>query len=69
MSHNLLAGKKGLILGVANKRSIAWGIAQAASANGADLAFTYQGDKLKNKVGSLAEISDPARVSSLSRAD
>ena len=39
MSHNLLVGKKGVILGVANKRSIAWAIAQAASANGAELAF------------------------------
>ena len=54
MSHNLLAGKKGVILGVANKRSIAWAIAQAASANGAELAFTYIGDKLKDKVAALA---------------
>ncbi len=54
MSHSLLEGKKGVILGVANKRSIAWGIAQAASANGARLAFTYLGDKLKGKVESLA---------------
>ncbi len=54
MSHNLLEGKKGVILGVANKRSIAWGIAQAASANGAQLAFTYVGDKLKGKVENLA---------------
>ncbi len=54
MSHNLLEGKKGVILGVANKRSIAWGIARAASANGAQLAFTYVGDKLKGKVETLA---------------
>lgn len=55
MSHNLLAGKKGVILGVANKRSIAWGIAQAASANGAQLAFTYPSDKLKGKVQALTK--------------
>ena len=53
MSHNLLAAKKGVILGVANKRSIAWSIAQVASQNGARLAFTYLGDRLKGKVESL----------------
>ena len=42
----LLAGKKGLILGVANKRSIAWSIAQSCAAHGAELAFTYQGERL-----------------------
>ncbi|MEM6847876.1 MAG: SDR family oxidoreductase, partial [Pseudomonadota bacterium] len=40
----LLAGKRGLVLGVANNRSIAWGIAQAARNHGAELALTYQGD-------------------------
>ena len=54
MSHSLLAGKKGVVLGVANKRSIAWAIAEAAGQNGAQLAFTYLGDKLKGKVESLA---------------
>ena len=49
----LLAGKKGLILGVANKRSIAWAVAEAASNAGAQLGFTYLGDKLKSKVESL----------------
>jgi enoyl-[acyl-carrier protein] reductase I len=50
----LLEGKKGLILGVANKRSIAWAIAQSASREGAELAFTYQGERLKENVESLA---------------
>ena len=43
----LLEGKKGLVVGVANKRSIAWAIAQAAHREGARLAFTYQGERLK----------------------
>lgn len=51
----LLDGKKGLILGVANQRSIAWGIAQKCAAQGAELAFTYQGDALKKRVLPLAE--------------
>ena len=50
----LLEGKKGLIVGVANKRSIAWAIAQAAHREGAKLAFTYQGERLKESVGELA---------------
>ncbi|HBQ32344.1 MAG TPA: NADH-specific enoyl-ACP reductase, partial [Ochrobactrum anthropi] len=48
-------GKRGLILGVANNRSIAWGIAKAARDAGAELAFTYQGDALKKRVEPLAE--------------
>ena len=51
----LMKGKKGLIMGVANERSIAWGIASAASAQGAELAFTYQGDALLKRVTPLAE--------------
>jgi enoyl-[acyl-carrier protein] reductase I len=51
----LLAGKKGLIVGVANERSIAWGVARRAAAAGAQLAFTYQGDALLKRVGPLAE--------------
>ena len=51
----LMRGKRGLIMGVANNRSIAWGIAKACHAHGADLAFTYQGDALKKRVGPLAE--------------
>lgn len=50
----LLEGKKGLIVGVANKRSIAWAIAQAAHREGAKLAFTYQGERLKGSVEELA---------------
>ncbi|MEO0730249.1 MAG: SDR family oxidoreductase, partial [Pseudomonadota bacterium] len=51
---NLMAGKRGLILGVANNRSIAWGIAKALSEQGAELALTYQGDALKKRVVPLA---------------
>jgi enoyl-[acyl-carrier protein] reductase I len=51
----LMRGKRGLIMGVANNRSIAWGIARAARAQGAELAFTYQGDALKKRVEPLAE--------------
>jgi enoyl-[acyl-carrier protein] reductase I len=51
---NLMAGKRGLIMGVANKMSIAWGIARACADQGADLAFTYQGDALKKRVEPLA---------------
>jgi enoyl-[acyl-carrier protein] reductase I len=52
---NLMAGKRGLVMGVANNRSIAWGIAKAAAAQGAEIAFTYQGDAIKKRVGPLAE--------------
>lgn len=51
----ILAGKRGLILGLANNRSIAWGIASAAHAAGAELAFTYQGEALKKRVEPLAQ--------------
>ncbi len=50
----VMAGKRGLIMGVANDRSIAWGIAAAAAAQGAELAFTYQGAALKTRVEPLA---------------
>src|SRR5262245_2384981 len=50
----LMRGKRGLIMGVANNRSIAWGIAKACHAHGAELAFTYQGDALKKRVEPLA---------------
>ena len=52
---SLVKGKKGLIMGVANERSIAWGIAKRLSENGAELAFTYLGDALKKRVTPLAE--------------
>lgn len=51
----LMAGKRGLVLGVANNRSIAWGIAKACASEGAELALTYQGDALKKRVEPLAD--------------
>ncbi|MBT3172249.1 MAG: enoyl-ACP reductase FabI [Rhodospirillaceae bacterium] len=51
----LMAGKRGLIMGVANERSLAWGIARAAAKQGAELAFSYQGDALQKRVTPLAE--------------
>jgi len=51
----LLEGKRGLILGVANKRSIAWAIAEAASREGARLALAYQGERLESRVRELAQ--------------
>jgi enoyl-[acyl-carrier protein] reductase I len=53
-SGTLMAGKRGLIMGVANNRSIAWGIAKACAAQGAEIALTYQGDALKKRVEPLA---------------
>ncbi|WP_370931160.1 enoyl-ACP reductase FabI [Bartonella sp. DGB1] len=72
----LLKGKKGLIIGVANNRSIAWGIAKAAHEASAELAFTYQGDALKKRVEPLAEeldalvvghcdVTDPASIDNI----
>src|SRR5438477_8879196 len=57
-ANGLMRGKRGLILGVANNRSIAWGIAKAAHAQGAELAFTYQGEALKKRVEPLAREVD-----------
>jgi len=54
MTGGLMAGKRGLIMGVANNRSIAWGIAKALHAQGAELAFSYQGEALKRRVEPLA---------------
>ncbi len=51
----LMVGKKGLIMGVANDRSIAWGIAKVVHEHGAELAFTYQGEVLRKRVAPLAE--------------
>ncbi|MGD9845017.1 MAG: enoyl-ACP reductase FabI [Variibacter sp.] len=70
---DLMRGKRGLIMGVANNRSIAWGIARACRAHGAELAFTYQGDALKKRVEPLAaelgglvvghcDVTDPASL-------
>ena len=54
MSNNLMTGKRGLIMGLANDKSIAWGIAKACADAGAELAFSYQGDALKKRVDPLA---------------
>ncbi|MDO6962763.1 enoyl-ACP reductase FabI [Rhizobium alvei] len=53
-SGGLMAGKRGVIMGVANNRSIAWGIAKAIHAQGGEIAFTYQGEALKKRVEPLA---------------
>lgn len=55
MTTQIMKGKKGLIMGVANDRSIAWGIAKTVSDQGAELAFTYQGEALERRVKPLAE--------------
>jgi enoyl-[acyl-carrier protein] reductase I len=70
----LMAGKRGLIMGVANDHSIAWGIAQVLSEQGAELAFTYQGDAQKKRLGPLAasigsQIVLPADVESDEQLD
>jgi enoyl-[acyl-carrier protein] reductase I len=54
MSNNLMKGKRGLIMGLANDKSIAWGIAKQLADAGAELAFSYQGDALKKRVDPLA---------------
>lgn len=71
---NWLEGKRGLIMGVANDRSIAWGISKAAHEAGAELAFTYQGDALEKRVRPLAEsigsdIMVPCDVTDMSSVD
>ena len=56
----LMQGKRGLIMGVANDHSIAWGIAKALAAQGAELAFTYQGERIEGNVRELAAtVSSP----------
>lgn len=52
---NVMAGKRGLVMGVANERSIAWGIAKTAAEHGAELAFTYQGEALLKRLEPLAQ--------------
>jgi len=54
-TQGLMAGKRGLVMGVANNRSIAWGIAKACADHGAELAFTFQGEALEKRVLPLAE--------------
>jgi enoyl-[acyl-carrier protein] reductase I len=78
-SAGLLRNKRGLILGVANNRSIAWGIARAARSHGAELALTYQGDVLKKRVEPLArelgaplvghcDVTEPATLDAVFKA-
>ena len=73
MPNNLMAGKRGLIMGLANDKSIAWGIAQACADAGAELAFSYMGDAFRKRVEPLAaslgvttlidcDVSDPASI-------
>jgi len=62
MAEGLMAGKRGLIMGVANDRSIAWGIADALHKAGAELAFTYQGEVFKKRVEPLVAKLNPAAV-------
>ena len=61
-ANNLMAGKRGLIMGVANERSIAWGIAQTLADAGAELAFTYQGHAFKKRVEPLVAPLNPAAL-------
>jgi len=62
---SILAGKKGLILGVANAKSIAWGIARSARREGADLGFNYLGEALERRVRPLAESLDSGFIESM----
>ena len=55
MLNKLMANKQGLIMGLANDKSIAWGIARACANSGADLCFSYQGETLKRRVAPLAD--------------
>ena len=55
LNNGIMKGKRGIVMGVANDRSIAWGIASAVAKQGAELAFTYQGDALEKRVRPLAE--------------
>src|SRR6202451_2814131 len=71
---DLMKGKRGLIMGIANDHSIAWGIAKTLAAHGAELAFTYQGDALGRRVKPLAQALDvelvlPCDVESLESVD
>jgi len=78
VSGGLMAGKRGLIIGVANNRSVAWAITKAVHSQGAEVALTYQGDSLKKRVEPLAEeigawvvghcdVTDPSTLDSLFR--
>lgn len=66
---SIMAGKRGLIMGVANDRSLAWGIARTAAEHGAELAFTFQGDALEKRVRPLAETVNSQHVMSCDVTD
>ena len=59
---NLLKGKRGLVMGVANNRSIAWGIAKACCEHGAEIALSYQGEAIRKRVSPLSEELNSALV-------
>ena len=59
---DILSDKRGLIMGVANNRSIAWGIAKACSNSGAELAFTYQGEAIEKRLVPLAKELNSSNV-------
>jgi len=65
----ILEGKKGLILGLANKKSIAWGVAQACHREGAELGFNFLGEQLEKRVRPLAESVDATLIESLNVTD
>jgi enoyl-[acyl-carrier protein] reductase I len=65
----LMAGKRGLVMGVANKRSIAWGIAKALAEHGAEIAFTFQGEALEKRVRPLADTLGARHVMDCDVAD
>ena len=65
----MFAGKNALVLGVANKRSIAWAIAQRLAAGGARLAFTFQGERIEKNVRDLAESVSSAIAHSVAGPD
>ena len=76
MSTGLMAGKRGLIMGLANDKSIAWGIAKTLADHGAEMAFSYQGEALKKRVDPLissigmtemieCDVSDEASIDAL----
>ena len=62
MSTGLMAGKRGLIMGLANDKSIAWGIAKALADHGAEMAFSYQGEALKKRVEPLARAASARSI-------
>jgi enoyl-[acyl-carrier protein] reductase I len=62
MTEGIMKGKRGLVMGVANDHSIAWGIAKTLAAHGAELAFTYQGDALAKRVRPLAQSVNSDKV-------